>query len=437
MELRTIRRMVLGCALALLGLALVRISFVDGIVRRVTIDGASMAPRLQGVHFEIICRDCRFGFAIDAEHLPTESLAACPNCGFTENEIAAALPVVGQRVLIDRWPLLWRTPRRGDIVAFSLPERNSFGVKRVVGLPGERLTIQGGDLFADDQIIRKTSVEFEAVKQFVHDNSFSPQETTGLPSRWRPAIVNSHWRPTAQGFAIEATPASQHQPDWLEYENWKCTADASSRGKASPVLDNDYFNQGDTNRPLNAVHDVLLSCRVLARGDGAILLAALDGNQRFEIEILPKKQVVLRYGLERHVNVPLKTDFSIRPVSIDFGLCDCQVLVALDGRPILRQPYDRPAEASSEPLHVLSIGSAGISIQLERLQVWRDLYYLDPKGLSRHWALSQPLQADEYAVLGDNPPVSLDSRHFEPAGIRTAALLGRVYRPKLYRTQRP
>lgn len=52
----------------------------------------------------------------------------------------------GRPVLVRRW----RTPRRWDAVVLRSPEDASqMIVKRVVGLPGERVTFRGGAVWAD------------------------------------------------------------------------------------------------------------------------------------------------------------------------------------------------------------------------------------------------------------------------------------------------
>jgi hypothetical protein len=217
--------------------------------------------------------------------------------------------------------------------------------------------------------------------------------------------------------------------DWLQYEHWPCTADPRSRGVASPVLDNDTFNQGETQRSLNAVRDVLVSCRLRATGPGRLSLVAVDGQQRFEIYIQPQGRVVLRRGGETAVDLPATADFARRAHDIEFGLCDQQVLLAVGGRTIIRYAYDRPAGEPSEPLHPLAIGSCGIGLTIDKLSVWRDDYYLDPQGLPRRWAFESPLPPHHVALLGDNQPVSIDSRHWQPPGIAERLVLGRVDRP--------
>src|SRR4051794_15114203 len=68
-RLKQLRRVVVMAASALLAISAIRVSFVDGILRKVTIDGPSMAPALCGPHYKLECVDCGFLFRCDAEHL--------------------------------------------------------------------------------------------------------------------------------------------------------------------------------------------------------------------------------------------------------------------------------------------------------------------------------------------------------------------------------
>jgi hypothetical protein len=77
----------------------------------------------------------------------------------------------------------------------------------------------------------------------------------------------------------------------------------------------------------------------------------------------------------------------------------------------------------------------GDSLQIDDLKVWRDIYYLDPQGLSRSWEMPAPLGESEFALLGDNQPVSIDSRNWE-SGVGRRAILGLVYRAPWTRERR-
>jgi len=427
---RTIRRSILLIATLLLFFAAIRLSFLDGLLRRITIDGPSMAPTLCGNHYSVLCHDCGFRFSCDAEHVPSDNRAACPNCGYTDNALEDADFQLADRVLIDRWPLLWSSPQHGDVVALALPDSHDIAVKRIAGLPGEQLGIFDGDLFAGGNIVRKNAADLKSMRLLVHDNAYQPPITTGLPPRWRPMNEPSSWQESPTGFHNASASTSTDSYDWLQYEHWQNTADPRGRGISARITDNDSYNQGETHRQLYTVTDVLFSCHLRAFGTGKFALAAVDGRDRIEVEIEPQKRAVLRLGEQTLVDRKLPTNFSRRHIPVEFGLCDKQVLLIIDGRTIFRHPYHGSLGLKTySPLHPLAVGSAGLRIEFDEPRVWRDIYYLDPSGLPRDWQLPSRLASAEYALLGDNQPVSIDSRQWQPAAIPQSAILGHVYQP--------
>lgn len=59
--------------------------------------------------------------------------------------------VEGQFMLLNRLAFRYSTPQRGDIVAIGLAGGLAVLVKRVVGLPGERIRFVDGVLLVDDR----------------------------------------------------------------------------------------------------------------------------------------------------------------------------------------------------------------------------------------------------------------------------------------------
>ncbi len=78
--------------------------------------------------------------------------------GSMENTI-----MTGDRVLAFRLAYIADSPKRGDIVVFKYPDDESqLFVKRIVGLPGEKIEIIEGKIYINDS---KTPLEDEYVKQ--------------------------------------------------------------------------------------------------------------------------------------------------------------------------------------------------------------------------------------------------------------------------------
>lgn len=58
----------------------------------------------------------------------------------------------GQRVFVDRSAYVWRPPQRWDVIVFRCPQHaDQLCVKRVAGLPAERIEIASGELTVDGQ----------------------------------------------------------------------------------------------------------------------------------------------------------------------------------------------------------------------------------------------------------------------------------------------
>lgn len=72
--------------------------------------------------------------------------------GYSEYSFPVALPLIDGRI--------WATPpERGDVVVFKLPADNSTDyIKRVIGLPGDRIQIRGGLLYINDEPVQRKPV---------------------------------------------------------------------------------------------------------------------------------------------------------------------------------------------------------------------------------------------------------------------------------------
>lgn len=68
------------------------------------------------------------------------------------------------RVLINKLVYKLSAPKRNDVVAYNLSSGHSnFAIKRIIGLPGERIQIKDGKVYINDEVLEE-SIEVEDMK---------------------------------------------------------------------------------------------------------------------------------------------------------------------------------------------------------------------------------------------------------------------------------
>lgn len=399
--------------------------------RHARIVGPSMATTLLGTrHFRKTCDDCGYPILCDADVPPYRHLAVCPNCGYGENEVPPGSALSGEPVRIELGAFARRPPRRWEIVAINSPdEERAFNVKRVTGLPGEHISIRDGDIDANGRLCRKSLPELARLAVSVHDDRFRPAKTAGLPARWRGEAADTKWRATDEGYACDA-PQTMSDFDWLEYHHWHCMASQLPRTHEIPVLDNDSYNQGAARGfILQDVTDLYLSCRIEAHGAGSFALRIHDGREWLQVEIWPERgEAVLTRAENELTLVRFRGSQFKRGALVDFAYCDQQALLAVGGEQLLRHPLAESKERFAPVPKPVGIAAKGLTFAATELRILRDIHYLDPFNTGRPWTDDRQLAEGEYFVLGDNVPVSVDSRFWKSGSVRRQTLLGRVVR---------
>ena len=412
------------CVCLLLLAAILQTWFLDGLLSPYRITGGSMAGTLLGRHRDVPCADCGYTFSCDTDVLPAAARAVCPNCGYAANDMGASLPdLPGERVLIDRSAFLLRPPRRWEVVAFRWTQpADAILVKRVVGLPGESIDIRNGDVYVDGRIQRKNLSQQHALAVLAHDADFEPTREPKPPPRWRAESAGSRW--TSAGGRFIHTAGPDDEPiDWLAYHHWQRLAGDDGSVRETPVTDICGYNQWQPRREedVHAVADLMLSFRLAeATGRGVLAVRVTDGRDDFEVR--------LRFDEDRpgyqilHIGQPIPDATGEIPAKrgariVKVSLVDQQFLLAVDGQTLVAWPFER-SEPASPPACPLSIGAQGLAATVCDLRVYRDVYYTEPIGQSTGPGVGRPvhLGAGQYYVLGDNSPVSEDSRTWSKGG---------------------
>ncbi|MGH2496404.1 MAG: signal peptidase I [Ktedonobacteraceae bacterium] len=65
----------------------------------------------------------------------------------------------GELILVDKWTYLFHPPQRGDVIVFIAPPQPTLDyVKRIIGVPGDRITVDGINVYVDGVKLNETYV---------------------------------------------------------------------------------------------------------------------------------------------------------------------------------------------------------------------------------------------------------------------------------------
>ncbi len=414
--------------LLVLGL-MVRTWSVQGLLVPFQVTSGSMAETLLGPHREIVCAACGHRFVCGTDRRPASARVVCPNCGYWEDNPQEWPEIPGDRLLVDKAAFHLRSPRRWEVVAFRDPQRASRVVaKRVVGLPGESVEIRHGDVYVDGRIARKTLAQQRALAVLVHDAQCLSQ-SPAISSRWQHDAHKSHWSAVDGGFSHPEV-SGEAAIDWLTYAHRRPSLAIPGSTEEAPISNWCGYNQLGPQRgeSLDPAGDLLLSFRIVRlSGPGHLVIRATDGTEDFRVRIDSQRARCRvdssgrREVLEPEGSIPADLD----GVRVELSLFDRQLLVAFDGRVAVQLPYERGDAVPQATPRPLAIGSQGLGIDIREVRVYRDVYYTEPLGLRGRQGGDNlvRLGEDEYYVLGDNSPISEDSRTWANGAALSANLL--------------
>jgi signal peptidase I len=398
----------------------------------------SMAPTLLGHHREAPCPRCGAPVRVGTQAIGFADIP-CPNCG-RRVDLSDAPEVGGDRLLADKNVYNLRPPRRWEVAVFRCPaDLSKPFVKRVVGLPGEEITIRDGDVYADGQLLRKTLAQTRETRVPVFDMAHVP-DPGGWGVRWLvyppesdPRLPKDAARPPApagdsivRGGTIVLDAASG--PDVrLEYRHWQL----DDRREEPVRSQNSYDGPGRGESNVYPVHDFVLSCdiEVVSAGpDGRFACRLFDGADAVaaEVAVGPRASGQAHLSHDRRGGLGSVGGVAFEPGrthALEFAFVDRRVTLALDGRVVLG-PVDLPAEPKrGEVSRPLQLGAAGCHLVVHNLKLDRDIHYT---RAGRHGTrVPARLGPGEYFLLGDNSGNSQDSREWPEPGVPRNHFIGK------------
>lgn len=363
------------------------------------VSSGSMAPTLLGPHYLLKCQRCQISLPLDAAQ-PLDEQVTCGHCGYQRNDRAAATLRPGEVLALDPASRAanWK-PSRWDLVLIE--QEGQWSVKRVVGLPGEQVELAAGDVWVDGRQLPTGDRPSGELKILVFDQNHDPPDQ----SRFLPEQAETGWRVTPGELAYRRTDNRPEPPaDRLVYHHLACLPPPQPGEQPSVPRDPYLFNH-QVSRQLFPVSDIWIEFRVRSFDEGE-LTVTLHGEE---------------------------VDFS-RTISADKRDRLIQ-LGHLDGRFFFKSArvgrwfnYSKPVSNRFRPTNrPFSFSLEGASqVRLTDVRIYRDIHYLGPHNLEEAYRFPQPAQPQHVLVLGDNVPISEDSRYLDGPGIPFSAIRGKV-----------
>lgn len=200
----------------------------------------------------------------------------------------------------------------------------------------------------------------------------------------------------------------------------------AERSHLSPVTDEYGYNRR-RSAPREVVRDLMWEGLISVDGMvGRFAVEMTDGKETFRLtyEAESRRIALWRDGSSQPVaQARLKREVTTRPFRLSLSLFDRQVTAAVNGFPVFPSlPLSPLPEGTPPPLHPVRFGAAGLSVRVSDIRLFRDVFYTRKSGQDRY-----VLGQDEFFMLGDNSPISADSRIWGHAGVPRFLLLGKPF----------
>lgn len=439
----------------------------------------SMATTLFGEHFQVKCPSCGFRFTINNSPDPEAGTqeppdrCQCPNCleiyslrgdmpGASFLPANAIEMVAGDKVLVLKPPYDYGKPQRFDVIVFKYPGnplylmtaddlkhspyhymqpfraeglRRAGGpqenyiarnfIKRLWGLPGEKLAIKQGKVFLcvkdqngneQLQLLRKPPHVLLQIRRLVHDNDFLHKE---VGTHWQTFskenpdpladVTPDPWqfvegKPEDKGKAFASTGTSHFQ--WLRYQHRR-----EPKNPDPHLITNAMdYNQDFSPRPMDSkqsqcwVGDLMVEAAVEvqeAKGELVFELPAGTDVARAVCDLATGKvtlqilrvQLAVKAGQnEVQVKEVAKWEketplFQTGKHQVRFSNCDKRLTLWVDGKNLCLTPCDYDAVSDNDygpryaDLYPVGLGAREAKVKVSGLKVWRDTYYTKGRRL--------------------------------------------------------
>jgi signal peptidase I len=338
---------------------------------------------------------------------PDHGLSGCPFNLYHGREVG------GDRIMVTKYYYSFSDVERYDVVVFKFPlnQAKNF-IKRVVGLPGETLKIQGGNLY----VRKRGSPDFEIARRplRIQDSLWiNPSES---PDFLRPGgEFDAHW----DAMPVEGENKASH----TVVDRELVTHEAAGRRS----LQFEYKLGGrpvtDGGSPVGEVH--LAFDFEISSPKGEVFARISNEFGRFEVRFHTDREGELTWRApdadgQQVVKVPTRTE-ALKGVRLaldrsyrfSLSIWDGTALVRVDGSEAGRITFlTRPGDvaASGSLPREIVFGARDLTFKVRKLRLGRDIHYQGKGSGSLQEGKELEIGDDEFVMMGDNVARSHDAR---------------------------
>ncbi len=321
------------------------------------------------------------------------------------------------RILVDKLSYHVRDPKRFEVVIFKYPlDRSKNFIKRIIGMPDERLRVSGGDVWTAPRDVELKDAEWTIIRK--------PRDVQ--EDMWKPLLGwggrQQHWKANsaAKSWAVSDHAISARGNGEVRYPgDLDSIQDEYKDGYPRKMAAKMRARRTESN---NSVGDLRVRGTVSAlAGCKEVACVLREGGLEYRIVIPgPAAAEGSKPRIEAQQQAPGQDLSDVRMVlaeaeepfrlsageEVEFSAQNLDDLLELsiDGE-YVAQLEIAPAEGYSS----VSLEQAGEGVDFTELQVDRDIYYSEDRARYTEWDIPEA----SYVMLGDNTQDSSDGREWQ------------------------